>query len=96
MKSTVAALACLAYLAGLLLIGLTKRLAPVHWGLTALVLWVMFTGIALIGIYPTWRRGPTKIQWLVLGLIGLIASGYAHLRYPQPGLNDLSQLGIRI
>jgi len=48
--------------------------------------------IAVIFLPKFWRRGPTRPQWLLLGLITLLACGYGFWRFPQPSPTDISRL----
>ncbi|MEM6256608.1 MAG: ComEC/Rec2 family competence protein [Cyanobacteria bacterium P01_D01_bin.156] len=38
-----------------------------------------------------WRLGPTRHQWLIAGLISLLAAAYCLWRIPAPTTNDVSQ-----
>lgn len=50
-------------------------------------------GLGIIGglIVPQyWRMGPTRQQWLVAGLIGMLGTAYCIWRIPQPAPDDVS------
>ena len=38
-----------------------------------------------------WPLGPTRHQWLVAGLVGLLGAAYCLWRIPQPAMDDVSQ-----
>ena len=38
-----------------------------------------------------WRLGPTRYQWLLAGIIGLVGAAYCLWRIPQPAVDDVSR-----
>lgn len=84
-----------AYCAGLLWVSLWVR----HLGLD---LWVGVgvagvgalgaAGLAALVLPSRWYKGPTAAQWLVAGAIALLATLNYGLRYPVPGVLDISRL----
>lgn len=78
-----------AYILGLLATGITE---------VRILGWVSIAGcgVLCIGIFNSlvvarlWRIGPTKRQWWIAGLAGLIAASYCIARSPQPAANDIS------
>ncbi len=79
-----------AYLVGLFVTGITD--AQVMSGVS-----VAGVGLLAIGIVSSlsmprfWRLGPTKRQWWIAGLVGLVAASYCVARSPQPAANDVSR-----
>ncbi|MEB3227202.1 MAG: ComEC/Rec2 family competence protein [Synechocystis sp.] len=92
MRSQLTALVCLSIIVGLLLSGLTWQPLGVLAGVSIFILSIGLTAIAVIFLPKFWRRGPTRSQWLGLGLIVLLASGYGAWRFPSPSANDISHL----
>lgn len=86
------ALVCLSFMVGLLSSGLDYSFVEINHFLPLALTWFLVTAIAILVIPPLWRRGPTKGQWLLAGIIALLASYYAIWRIPQPGPNDISRL----
>jgi competence protein ComEC len=86
------ALICLSFMVGLLVAGLDLSFFPFHPFLGLALFWFVTTAIAIIFIPLIWRRGPTRGQWLLVGIIALLASYYALWRIPQPGDNDVSSV----
>jgi competence protein ComEC len=76
------AIACLAYILGLLATG-------VWWGG-----WVVLIGglACAVTIPRYWRKAPRPRFWLIAGVIGLLASLYFQFRLPQPSATDISRL----
>lgn len=80
---------CWAYLAGLLLTGLSN--AAIMSGVSVVGLSVLLlSGIAGSTLPRYWRLGPTRQQWWVAGVIGLMGASYCLLRAPEPAANDVS------
>ncbi|MEM8504919.1 MAG: ComEC/Rec2 family competence protein [Cyanobacteria bacterium P01_D01_bin.1] len=79
-----------AYVLGLLTTGITE---------TRILGWLSITGcgILLLGcvsalVVPRfWRMGPTRQQWWIAGLVGLVAASYCVARSPQPAADDISR-----
>lgn len=46
--------------------------------------------VAAIALPRLWRTGPRSPVWLLVGIIGCVATFYFHARVPQPGTNDIS------
>jgi competence protein ComEC len=92
MRLNLTALVCLSYFLGLLVSGITWTSFGVNPIFGALIVCSALTAIAVIFLPIVWRRGPTGPQWLLLGLIALLASGYALWRFPQPSPTDISRL----
>ncbi|MBE9194069.1 ComEC/Rec2 family competence protein [Synechocystis sp. LEGE 06083] len=86
------ALICLSFMLGLLGAGLDVDWFNLQKGAALAVLWFLATAIAVMFMPLVWRRGPTRWQWLLAGMIALLASYYALWRTPQPGVNDISRL----
>ena len=42
-----------------------------------------------------WRLGPTRRQWWIVGVVGLMAASYCVITSPQPETNDVSQFASR-
>jgi competence protein ComEC len=82
------AIVCLAYVLGLLLVGISGdfRGIPIgSWGiLTA-------GAIAAFFIPRYWRTAPRSKVWLLAGIVGFVAGCYFQLRMPTPAANDISQ-----
>ncbi|QUS61401.1 ComEC/Rec2 family competence protein [Synechocystis sp. PCC 7338] len=86
------ALICLSFMLGLLGAGLELDLFNLRKGAVLAVLWLLATAIAIVFLPLVWRRGPTRWQWLLAGMIALLASYYALWRTPQPSPQDISRL----
>lgn len=89
------AIACLAYLIGLLSTGLlnlsTVAVSYPEWGVYSLV-WCII-GLVAGGFLPRfWLRGPRWQVWVVSGCIAGLAIAHLQLRIPQPGPLDVSWL----
>lgn len=79
----------MAYLLGLLLTGITEA----HFFGWASVLGVGLLAAGAISgaVVPRfWRLGPTRRQWWIAGLVGLLAASYCIARTPTPANNDVS------
>ncbi|MBE9112111.1 ComEC/Rec2 family competence protein [Nodosilinea sp. LEGE 07298] len=95
MHNWVGLLGAIAYCAGLLGVSLIVR----HLGLSP---WLGVTvagmgalaaaGLAALVLPSRWYKGPTATQWLVVGAIALLATLNYGLRYPAPGVLDISRL----
>ena len=78
-----------AYILGLLTTGITEA---------QILGWLSITGcgLLLVGCISAllvpcfWRMGPTRQQWWIAGLVGLIAASYCVAKSPQPAANDIS------
>ncbi|EDX86574.1 Competence protein [Synechococcus sp. PCC 7335] len=78
-----------AYILGLLATGITE---------VRILGWVSVAGCSIfcLGVLCSlivpriWRMGPTRRQWWIAGLVGLIAASYCIARSPQPAANDIS------
>ena len=92
MRLPLTALVCLSYCLGLLVSWITWTSFGVNSFFGSLIVCFGLTAIAVIFLPKLWRRGPTRPQWLLLGLIALLASGYALWRFPQPSSTDISRL----
>jgi competence protein ComEC len=86
------ALICLSFILGLLGTGFDVDFFNLNQLIVLAGLWFFATTIAIIFLPLVWRRGPTRWQWLLAGIIALLASYYALWRMPQPGLTDISRL----
>jgi competence protein ComEC len=97
LRQAVIALLCGAYIAGLLFSGWA-------WGNLFLV-GVAAVAVALrspqalqlsrrwgVPVPPQWWRGPTSREWLIAGIVSLLAAGYLQLSLPYPAFNDVSRL----
>jgi competence protein ComEC len=89
------AIACLAYLIGLLSTGLINFSSQAavwqQWEVIALA-WAVI-GVIAGGILPRfWWRGPRLPVWIAAGCIAALAVTHLQLRIPQPGANDISLL----
>ena len=79
-----------AYLLGLLITGITE--ARFFGGISLAGTGLLIAGgAASIFVPRVWRLGPTRRQWWIAGLIGLLAASYCIGRSPQPAANDVSQ-----
>lgn len=79
-----------AYLAGLFITGVTN--ARVMGAVSVAGIGLLTVGaLSSLSIPRYWRLGPTRRQWLIAGLIGLIAASYCIARTPQPAVNDISR-----
>jgi competence protein ComEC len=84
---------CLSYIIALLSTGVSS--SPVHqfststWTGFFLALTILTT-LATIFIPRFWRFGPTRVYWIITGVIALVAVIYYHLRLPVQGVNDIS------
>ncbi|MEM9906918.1 MAG: ComEC/Rec2 family competence protein [Cyanobacteria bacterium P01_D01_bin.44] len=60
---------------------------------------IPFTGYGILGlgmigglIVPRyWRMGPTRQQWIVAGIVGMLGAAYCVWRIPKPGPDDVSR-----
>lgn len=83
-----------AYLVGLLATGITE--ARVLGGLSVAGIGVLITGVICGEVVPrNWRLGPTRKQWLVAGVVGLVAASYCVAATPQAAANDVSKFASR-
>ncbi|MBP0011731.1 MAG: ComEC/Rec2 family competence protein [Roseofilum sp. SID2] len=80
MSRTSGVLLCLAYIVGLLLVPLPGG----SYGMLVL------GAIAALTLPRYWRMGPKSGIWLLVGIVGFLASFYFHVRTPQPPGIDLS------
>ena len=77
------------YILGLLATGITEG-RILSW------LSIAGCGVLCVGIFNSlvvariWRMGPTRRQWWVAGLVGLIAASYCIARSPHPAADDIS------
>ena len=79
-----------AYIVGLFVTGITD--ARMLGGVSVAGVGLLTIGIvSSLSIPQRWRLGPTKRQWWVAGLIGLVAASYCIARSPQPAANDISR-----
>ncbi|MFP4299527.1 MAG: ComEC/Rec2 family competence protein [Spirulinaceae cyanobacterium] len=89
------AIACLAYIIGLLSTGLfnlsTVAVSWTQWGVYSLG-WCIFGVIAGVILPRFWWRGPRWSVWIVSGCIAGLAIAHLQLRIPQPGPLDVSWL----
>ncbi|MBE9064090.1 ComEC/Rec2 family competence protein [cf. Phormidesmis sp. LEGE 11477] len=78
-----------AYILGLLATGVTEA---------RILGWISVAGCGIfcVGVFSSlvvpriWRIGPTRRQWWIAGLVGLVAASYCLARAPQPAANDIS------
>jgi competence protein ComEC len=81
MGATAVLVACLAYIAGLLV----SSIAAANWALLGL-------GVAMALLVPRLGRLPrSRLMWGVAGAIALGAGFYLHFRTPQPAAQDISR-----
>ncbi|MEC4804549.1 MAG: ComEC/Rec2 family competence protein [Jaaginema sp. PMC 1079.18] len=89
------AIACLAYLIGLLSTGLlnlsTKAVSWPEWGVYSFV-WCIIGCVAAWLLPRWWWRGPKWQVWVLSGCIAGLAIAHLQLRIPQPGPLDVSWL----
>ena len=79
-----------AYLIGLLVTGLTDF--TVMSGVSVAGFFVLAAcGIAGIFVPRYWRMGPTRRQWWIAGVVGLMAASYCLLKEMKPATNDVSR-----
>ena len=88
------ALLCLAYIAGLLLTGISGKLLGLPIGAIASLLTGAIVPLILrfSGRWLKWRSAPKPVWWLAAGLVGLLAVLYFDWRQPQPATNDICRL----
>ena len=91
MTSWVAFIFSGAYLLGLLATGITEArllssISVVGIGMLCL------GGLASTLVPRRWRMGPTKYQWRIAGVFGLVAASYCVAMSPQPGAIDVSRV----
>lgn len=80
-----------AYLLGLLATGITE--ARLLGSVSAAGIGVLFLGGLASTVVPRyWRMGPTRQQWWVAGVIGLVGASYCVAMSPQPGQIDVSRV----
>lgn len=93
MKTKPLAIACLAYILGLLLTGLPLP-SPVvaGWAIPLTALGLGMVGGAIATLPRPWRLGLRRGTWGVVGGIGVLAVLYFQWRLPQPQPNDISRL----
>ena len=85
-----AVLVYLAFILGLLLSGST-------WGGLAILGLSIVIAILRWGTsIPFLRRGPQTGVWILVGVVGLVASFYIQLRMPQPSATEVSQIAAQI
>lgn len=79
-----------AYIVGLFVTGITD--AQVLGGVSIAGIGLLAVGIvSSVSIPQRWRLGPTRRQWWIAGLVGLVAASYCIARSPQPVANDISR-----
>ena len=79
-----------AYVIGLFVTGITD--AQVLGDVSVAGIGLLIVGIlSSLSVPLVWRLGPTKRQWWIAGLIGLVAASYCVVRTPQPATNDISR-----
>ena len=79
-----------AYVIGLFVTGITD--AQVLGDVSVAGIGLLIVGIlSSLSVPQVWRLGPTKRQWWIAGLIGLVAASYCVVRTPQPATNDISR-----
>jgi len=89
------AIACLAYIIGLLSTGLfdlsTEAVSWPQWGFYSLA-WCIIGSVAGGFLPRFWLRGPRWPVWVVSGCIAGLAIAHLQFRIPQPGPLDVSWL----
>jgi competence protein ComEC len=93
----VIALLCCAYILGLLCSAWAwGNLLLVGLGLAAAVLRspqaLQFSRRWGVPLPPAWWRGPTSWEWIIAGIVSLLAVVYLQLAQPYAALNDVSRL----
>lgn len=78
-----------AYVLGLLATGITEA-RILGWASLAGCGLFLSGGISALIVPRFWRMGPTRRQWWIAGLVGLIAASYCIARLPMPAANDIS------
>jgi len=83
-----------AYLIGLIITGISE--ARVLGALSIAGIGILILGTLCGWIVPQyWRVGPTRQQWIVAGVIGLVAASYCVAMSPRPMANDVSRFASR-
>ncbi|MEM6450434.1 MAG: ComEC/Rec2 family competence protein [Cyanobacteria bacterium P01_D01_bin.105] len=80
---------CWAYLTGLLITGLNDVVIMSEVSVAGLLV-LLGGGIAGAFVPRYWRMGPTRQQWWIAGVIGLMGASYCLIRAPEPVANDVS------
>ena len=78
-----------AYLLGLLFTGITDS-QFLGWASVAGTGLFLVGGISGATVPQFWRLGPTRRQWWLAGLVGLLAASYCIGKMPTPANNDVS------
>jgi competence protein ComEC len=86
------AIACFAYIFGLLLSGCFGTLAGKYGVWIFGSIWLVVGAIAFWSIPRVWRSPLNPRIWLVASLIGFCGSVYFQVRLPQPGAADISRM----
>ncbi|MEO0885616.1 MAG: ComEC/Rec2 family competence protein [Cyanobacteria bacterium J06634_6] len=83
-----------AYLLGLLATGTTE--VRLMGQVSVIGIWILVLGIACSAFVPrVWRMGPTRRQWWIAGLVGMLAASYCIARAPLASQNDVSLFASR-
>ncbi|MEM6867412.1 MAG: ComEC/Rec2 family competence protein [Cyanobacteria bacterium P01_C01_bin.121] len=79
-----------AYIVGLFATGITD--AQMMGSVSLAGLGLLTIGVASsLSISRFWRIGPTRRQWWIAGIVGLVAASYCIARTPHPAANDISR-----
>ncbi len=79
-----------AYLIGLLATGITEASVLGCLSLVGVALLIV-GGISSLFVPYYWRLGPTRRQWWIASIVGLIGASYCIATSPQPALDDVSR-----
>ncbi len=79
-----------AYLIGLLATGITEAQVLGGISLVGIVLLIL-GGVNGLFVPRHWRLGPTRRQWWIAGLVGLLGASYCVAMSPRPAPDDISQ-----
>jgi len=79
-----------AYLLGLLATGITENRLMGGISVAGCGIFLLLGAVGVLAP-RVWRVGPTTKQWVIAGLVGLVAASYCIGRSPQPAPNDVSR-----
>jgi competence protein ComEC len=81
---------CCSYILGLLSTGLI--VGPWDRPVPLASYGVLIAGLLASWFLPKfWRLGPTRRQWIIGGVVGLLGAAYCVARIPHPAVDDISQ-----
>ncbi|MGB5917079.1 MAG: ComEC/Rec2 family competence protein [Phormidesmis sp.] len=79
-----------AYLIGLLATGITEARILGSISIAGIAV-LIFGGISSLFAPYYWRLGPTRRQWWIAGIVGLVGASYCVAMSPRPAPDDVSQ-----